>query len=238
MAAMAAATIAMFQPEIATTWLTPAVVNAAARSRSTRSRRPIRMPAAGSAPQSLQSTTEIVGCWFDHERPGRQRADRPDPLEVLPVCRVGTFPDRPVDHDRVARDHDGISGKRCRDPDHGTFARGAERRGLLAVARRTDRFDDHLPRAATVGRRLERGRGRRHDREAHGDGRGTERDGEQRSQPEARSNLAHEQDRGETQGDSGPEMTRRDLPSGHRRDDRPDRQAAAPTHVRTPLRDP
>ena len=32
---MAAATIAMFQPEMATTWLTPAVVNAAARSRST-----------------------------------------------------------------------------------------------------------------------------------------------------------------------------------------------------------
>ena len=44
-----AATIAMFQPEIATTWLTPAVVKSAARSRSTRSRRPMRMPAASPA---------------------------------------------------------------------------------------------------------------------------------------------------------------------------------------------
>ena len=38
--------MAMFQPEIATTWLTPAAVKAFARSRSTRSRRPMRMPAA------------------------------------------------------------------------------------------------------------------------------------------------------------------------------------------------
>ena len=34
------------QPEMATTWLTPAAVNAFARSRSTRSRRPMRIPAA------------------------------------------------------------------------------------------------------------------------------------------------------------------------------------------------
>jgi hypothetical protein len=40
------ATIAMFQPEIATTWLAPPIVKAFARSRSTRSRRPMRMPAA------------------------------------------------------------------------------------------------------------------------------------------------------------------------------------------------
>ena len=45
-AASVEATIAMFQPEIATTWLAPAVVKSAARSRSTRSRRPIRTPAA------------------------------------------------------------------------------------------------------------------------------------------------------------------------------------------------
>ena len=41
--------MAMFQPEMATTWLTPAVVKAVARSRSTRSRRPIRIPAASPA---------------------------------------------------------------------------------------------------------------------------------------------------------------------------------------------
>ena len=45
----AAATIAMFQPEIATTWLTPAVVKSAATSRSTRSRSPMRIPAASPA---------------------------------------------------------------------------------------------------------------------------------------------------------------------------------------------
>ena len=40
------ATIAMFQPLMATTWLAPAIVNASARSRSTRSRSPISTPAA------------------------------------------------------------------------------------------------------------------------------------------------------------------------------------------------
>jgi hypothetical protein len=49
MAASVDATIAMFQPEMATTWLAPAVVNAAARSRSTRSRSPISTPAASPA---------------------------------------------------------------------------------------------------------------------------------------------------------------------------------------------
>lgn len=48
-AATTPATIAMFQPEMATTWLTPAAVKAAARARSTRSRNPTRMPAASPA---------------------------------------------------------------------------------------------------------------------------------------------------------------------------------------------
>lgn len=48
-AATSAPTIAMFQPEIATTWLTPAVAKSAASWRSTRSRRPIRIPAASPA---------------------------------------------------------------------------------------------------------------------------------------------------------------------------------------------
>ena len=38
--------MAMFQPEMATMWLTPAVVKAAARFRSTRSRNPMRIAAA------------------------------------------------------------------------------------------------------------------------------------------------------------------------------------------------
>ena len=48
-AATSPATSAMFQPEMATTWERPVVVKSAARSRSTRSRSPIRMPAARSA---------------------------------------------------------------------------------------------------------------------------------------------------------------------------------------------
>lgn len=43
------ATIAMFQPLIATTWLAPAIVKASARSRSTRSRSPMSTPAASPA---------------------------------------------------------------------------------------------------------------------------------------------------------------------------------------------
>jgi hypothetical protein len=56
----AAATIAMFQPEIATTWLTPAAVKSAASSRSTRSRRPIRMPAARPASGSGSTLASAV----------------------------------------------------------------------------------------------------------------------------------------------------------------------------------
>ena len=56
--------MAMFQPEMATTWLTPAVVNAAARSRSTRSRSPMRMPAARPASGSGRTvaSAEAAAC--------------------------------------------------------------------------------------------------------------------------------------------------------------------------------
>ena len=70
-APMAAATIAMFQPEIATTWLTPAVVNAAARSRSTRSRRPMRMPAA--RPASGSGRTRVSASPALRRRPSSRR---------------------------------------------------------------------------------------------------------------------------------------------------------------------
>ena len=64
---------------------------------------------AGATPQAFEPAAEVLGSRLHLERPGRERADRPDPLQVLPVCRIGTFADRPVDHDRVARDHDGIA---------------------------------------------------------------------------------------------------------------------------------
>ena len=70
-APIAAATMAMFQPEIATTWLTPAVVNAAARSRSTRSRRPIRIPAA--SPASGSGRTRVSASPAPRRRASRRR---------------------------------------------------------------------------------------------------------------------------------------------------------------------
>ena len=108
-AAIAAATIAMFQPEIATTWLTPAVVNAAARSRSTRSRSPIRMPAASPAsgsgstrgerrggvlPERFRALRPVGRRALHRHRACAERADRPDPFEVVAVRRVGSWPDR------------------------------------------------------------------------------------------------------------------------------------------------
>ena len=193
---------------------------------------------AGATPQSFEPAPEVLGSRLHIESPGRERADRADPLQVLPVGRIGTFADRSVNHDRVAGDHDGIAGERGRDLDPGAGGRRRERRGLLAVARRADRLDDHPPRAVTLGRTVGRRRSGRHHRESHGDGRSTERDGEQRSDTEARPGLAQQQDRGEAQGDGRPEMVRCDLPRSDGRDDRPDRQAAAPAHVSEPSRDP
>ena len=132
------------------------------------------------------------------------------------VRRIGTLADRSVDHDRVAGDHDGIAGKRGRDLDPGAVGRRRERRRLLAVARRADRFDDHPPRAVAVGRTVERRRSGRHHRESQGDGSSTERDGQQRADTEARPGLAQQQDRGEAQGDGRPEMVRRDLAAQRR----------------------
>ena len=54
------ATIAMFQPEIATTWLTPAVAKSAASVRSTRSRSPMRIPAARPASGSGSDAPQRV----------------------------------------------------------------------------------------------------------------------------------------------------------------------------------
>ena len=44
---------------------------------------------AGATPQRLEPAPEVVGRRLDIERPGRERADRADPLQVLPVGRIG-----------------------------------------------------------------------------------------------------------------------------------------------------
>ena len=70
-AATVAATIAMFQPEMATMWLTPAVVKSAATSLSTRSRRPIRIAAA--SPPSGSGRTR----WSQSPETWRKPSSRP-----------------------------------------------------------------------------------------------------------------------------------------------------------------
>ena len=159
-APIAAATIAMFQPEMATTWLTPAVVNAAARSRSTRSRRPMRMPAA--RPASGSGRTRVSASPAPRRsasrrrpRSSRRRLDArasatvsvptaPIRSRYAPYGESGRSPDRrrrptiasPGIDDRIAR-------AAWRRPERRRRPAGvAERRGLLAVARRADRLDD------------------------------------------------------------------------------------------------
>ena len=98
------ATRAMFQPEIATTCERPVAVNAAARSRSTRSRSPTRIPAArpaagsGSARASAspaarrvrsRSDGRVAGAAEDGERRRSQRpGDAAAPQEVA-VAALG-----------------------------------------------------------------------------------------------------------------------------------------------------
>ncbi len=67
------ATIAMFQPEIATTWLTPAVAKSAASDRSTRSRSPTRIPAASPASGSGKATLQGVAAGVAERLEARRR---------------------------------------------------------------------------------------------------------------------------------------------------------------------
>ena len=145
----AAATIAMFQPEMATTWLTPAVVNAAARSRSTRSRNPIRIPAASPASGSGRTRRERIAgpaspafedpaCIgraafpgsLDGQRVRAERAIRLDPPQVRAIGRVRRRAHGTFDRDRVARDDRRVAGQGGRDADRGT-----EPGALTSVAR-------------------------------------------------------------------------------------------------------
>ena len=90
----AAATIAMFQPEMATTWLTPAVVKSAARPRSTRSRRPMRIPAA--SPASGSGRTDARADPAERRSSSRARAGLSGEGRTLNVfaCSVPSAPIR------------------------------------------------------------------------------------------------------------------------------------------------
>ena len=123
-AATQAATIAMFQPEIATTWLAPTVVKSAARSRSTRSRRPMTIPDARPASGSGIAAASAAAAWrrscsrrlrrvvAARQHLERARPERPGdagPAEVVAVAALGRRPDRAVD---ATRSPGSIAGKR------------------------------------------------------------------------------------------------------------------------------
>ena len=87
-----AATIAMFQPEMATTWLTPAVAKSAASVRSTRSRSPMRMPAASPASGSgndrrSASPAASRATWRPRGGASSSRSSRASRLPDAPVRR-------------------------------------------------------------------------------------------------------------------------------------------------------
>ena len=93
-AAIAVATMAMFQPEMATTWLTPAAVNAAARSRSTRSRSPMRIPAARPASGSGRTWVNASAAPRRRSSSWRRRSAGPGSTARLRDVRVPTAPIR------------------------------------------------------------------------------------------------------------------------------------------------
>ncbi len=92
-AATDAATIAMFQPEMATTWLIPAVVKSAATSRSTRSLRPMRIPAASPASGSGSARARASA---EERRSCSRRAPASSPRPVISSDRERMVPVSPV----------------------------------------------------------------------------------------------------------------------------------------------
>ena len=164
--ATSAATIAMFQPEIATTWLTPAVVNAAARSRSTRSRRPMRIPAAspasgsGSArvsaspePRRAASTTldAVPSVPIRSSVRGSERGDDADPAEVgrRTRHRRPAAPRATADRDPIARGDLRVARERGRDAESGGRRAGPSRPAGRRAANR--RRPPGGPRSAPIG---------------------------------------------------------------------------------------
>ncbi len=89
------ATIAMFQPEMATTCERPVAVNAAARSRSTRSRSPTRIPAASPAAGS--------GSARARELPAARRVRSSSPAASAARATSSSVPDRSVPTTPVRR---------------------------------------------------------------------------------------------------------------------------------------
>ena len=176
----AAATIAMFQPEIATTWLTPAVVKSAATSPVDAIAQADEDPRgesrlgfgehagqqlAGIAAPALQQRAGIDGPLQHLHRPGVEGAPRAESLEVSTIRAVRSRPRTSRHGDPVARFDRWIARQRRGDPEPARAAgHGPDRGDLMALARGSDGLDDHRPGPAAL-RRTRQGRsGRSHAR--------------------------------------------------------------------------
>ena len=189
--------------------------------------------------QRLECAARVVGRRLDLKRPSRERPDRADPQEVGTVRRVGSRSDLTLDHHLVTRGHDRIARKGRGDLEGGSWTRRRpERRCLLPIPWRARRTDDEQPRAAAVGRMVQRRRRRRDHEQARRNEAGTEHERQNRNGPKIRPRLTDEQQRGQRQRNGGSEVARGYLPSRHRRGDGPDRKPTAAAHLRAPSRDP
>ena len=137
-----------------------------ATSRSTRSRSPMRIPAAspasgsgrtrrqqvaGVASPALQDGARVGGSSEQRHRAGLERAPRVEAREVLAVRTVRARAGATADLDPVARLDRWVAWQRGGDAERrGTGLDGPQRRDLLAVARRPDGLDDHRPGARPV----------------------------------------------------------------------------------------
>ncbi len=211
----------------------------ARRETGFRFREDARQGLGGAPPDVLEATTRVVRRRADLERPGCQRPDRPDPLEVHPVRRVRAGTDLPVDDDPVARGHERVAGKGRGHAERARHTgRRDDRRGLVPVPWRARRRHDEGPRSRAVGRLLEERGRRRHQRQSDGDQAGTDDHRDERRRSKTRPRLGDEQDGGERQGDRRAEMARGDASRRGRRDDRADGESTAATHVSGPTRGP
>ncbi len=185
-------------------------------------------------PSSFDRVGRVGRRAFHGHRACRQRADRPDPLEIVPVGRVGSRMDGTLDRESVARDDLRIRGQRGR---HAEGRRLAATRsqcgGLLAGSRRADRLHIERPRSTADRHVADHGRGRP-ERKSNQQQRGPDDDHDPGSSRDARRPPPRHEEAGTREHETGHAhrpADEGDRPGGG---DRSDRQPAAARHVSEP----
>ena len=175
-AATRPATIAMFQPEIATTWLTPAVAKSAASvavdAFAEADEDPGGEPGLGLGKRPLQGVAARVAERLEAHRrrayqrerlrvEGARRARSPQVRAIRIVVRRRTEP--ALDLDDIPRGDRRERRQGRRDRHLAAVRQQAQPRDLVAVPRRSDGLDDGGPRPRVLGQRRRRRtpRGRR-----------------------------------------------------------------------------